>query len=359
MAYRATASELKNSLLELIAWQNVEERERYQPRHGQTFCNLYVLDHCWLCGCPIPIEHFHGQCSANRFQSWLNDEGQKLGWKSVPSIEAANAAAERNQCTVSVARSSREPGHGHTTLILGGAGDAECCTHGFSASLLQSQAGVNPTHISQNDFWWIENEGYGNVQFWTCEKPSNSLIAESLEERTKQAAAVIACLGDQPYPACIDTMLLRDAVLALEDRRFYRHPGFDIRAIFRAIWTRFMRGELQGASTIDQQLFRTITDQKEKSITRKFREIVASRRIDQLFDKRTILDVYLQIAYYGTNMKGIDAAKRRIEGENDSDFQDELILAACLRYPLPKQPSRLHWKRIMSRAEYAKEILAL
>ena len=97
-----------------------------------------------------------------------------------------------------------------------------------------------------------------------------------------------------------------------EDHRHSHHPGFDSIAICRALWRRFAFGSHEGASTIEQQIVRTITGKYERTIHRKLNEISLAILVDASFQKGILPAVYLSIAYYGWRMNGYRQACRRL-----------------------------------------------
>ena len=98
---------------------------------------------------------------------------------------------------------------------------------------------------------------------------------------------------------------LIDILVTAEDKRFFRHPGFDIFAILRAAFFYIFKSTKSGASTIEQQLVRTITQDKEYSLKRKCKEIIFASALVHLFSINRIAKAYLQIAYYGYNIKNL------------------------------------------------------
>lgn len=144
-------------------------------------------------------------------------------------------------------------------------------------------------------------------------------------------------------------------VLLLEDRRFYHHPGFDVLSIGRALLKnlRGMRGG--GASTIEQQLVRTITNRRERTITRKLREIMLAAIITQRFSKDAILDAYLQYAYFGTGLIGCERAALRLFHCSPHLLQgfQAAFLAGLLLYPAPRMTSLKWLHKASRRALYA------
>ncbi|HEX6597403.1 MAG TPA: biosynthetic peptidoglycan transglycosylase, partial [Acidimicrobiales bacterium] len=88
--------------------------------------------------------------------------------------------------------------------------------------------------------------------------------------------------------------VLKQAVVAVEDQRFYSHSGFDIKAAFRALWADFRnRDVVQGGSTITQQYVKQVYTGGERTFARKLKEAVIASRIDRQFDKDEILYRYL------------------------------------------------------------------
>lgn len=103
------------------------------------------------------------------------------------------------------------------------------------------------------------------------------------------------------------------ATIATEDKDFYSHPGFDLLAILRAVWNNVVSGgEGGGASTITQQLARTLLlspeERSQKTFLRKLREIILAAEITRRYDKNEILELYLNEIYYGNLAYGVEAA---------------------------------------------------
>jgi penicillin-binding protein 1A len=104
---------------------------------------------------------------------------------------------------------------------------------------------------------------------------------------------------------------VKQAFIAAEDRRFYSHKGFDLRGIIRATLRNIEAGAvIQGGSTITQQLAKIIIRDPERSISRKLREMVIALRLERKYSKEEILGKYLNLAYFGERVYGIEAAAR-------------------------------------------------
>ncbi|MFI4935758.1 MAG: transglycosylase domain-containing protein, partial [Caulobacterales bacterium] len=102
------------------------------------------------------------------------------------------------------------------------------------------------------------------------------------------------------------------AFVAIEDRRFYEHSGFDVAGIARAIITDIGQGRAtQGASTITQQLARNLFLNADKTVERKGQELIYAVELEQAYTKKQILGLYLSRVYFGSGAYGIEAAAQR------------------------------------------------
>ena len=110
--------------------------------------------------------------------------------------------------------------------------------------------------------------------------------------------------------------VVRNAVVAIEDERFYEHDGVDLKAILRAARSNVSAGGIgQGGSTITQQYVGNVfLDRSEQTVTRKMREAFMARRFEQVFTKDFILLHYLNWVYFGNGAYGIEAASRQYFG---------------------------------------------
>lgn len=128
------------------------------------------------------------------------------------------------------------------------------------------------------------------------------------------------------------------ATIAIEDRNFYQHPGFDFKAIIRAMRANSENGSFsQGASTITQQLVKLRLLTREKTLTRKLKEIILSVLVEGNFTKDQILEMYLNEVNYGGPVYGVEQAAVTFFGKNASNLtlSESAFLAG-----LPQAPSR-------------------
>jgi penicillin-binding protein 1A len=132
---------------------------------------------------------------------------------------------------------------------------------------------------------------------------------------------------------------LINAVVAVEDAKFYQHHGYDLFGIIRAALKNFVAGHVrQGASTITQQLARNSFSLKERTFRRKLLEIFLARRIEDSFGKQKIMELYLNRIYFGGGLYGAEAASRGYF----SKPAREMTLTECATLAgLIKSPNRL------------------
>ena len=135
--------------------------------------------------------------------------------------------------------------------------------------------------------------------------------------------------------------VLKQAVVAVEDKRFYSHSGLDVRAAIRAFWADIHgRAVIQGGSTITQQYVKQVYTGGERTFQRKLKEAVIASRIDRQLDKDEILYRYLSTIYLGGGAYGVGAAaeayfKKRV---NDLSLSESALLAGVIRAPSELEP---------------------
>ncbi|MFZ5996191.1 MAG: penicillin-binding protein 1A [Nitrospirota bacterium] len=145
------------------------------------------------------------------------------------------------------------------------------------------------------------------------------------------------------------------AFIAIEDRRFYAHNGFDIKGILRALHRNIAAGTVvEGGSTITQQLAKLLLKNHERRISRKIKEMFLTARLELTQSKNEILGMYLNLAYFGERAYGIEAAARTYFNKST----DRLTIAeAALLAALQKAPNRYSPIRNTIRAEARRKIV--
>jgi penicillin-binding protein 1A len=142
----------------------------------------------------------------------------------------------------------------------------------------------------------------------------------------------------EPVPLETIPPLLRAALVATEDRKFYKHSGIDLKGIARAIIKDLKAGEfVEGASTITQQLSKTLFLTPRKTLVRKIKEAILAFQLERRYTKDEILELYLNQVYFGSGAYGVESAAKIFFGKSVKD----LSLAECaLVAGMPKSPSR-------------------
>ncbi|MBS4027861.1 MAG: PBP1A family penicillin-binding protein, partial [Ignavibacteriales bacterium] len=144
---------------------------------------------------------------------------------------------------------------------------------------------------------------------------------------------------------------LVQGLVATEDKNFYNHWGLDVVRIFKAMVKNVIRfGISEGASTITQQLARNLYLSREISITRKLREALTAIQIEKTYTKDEILEMYLNVAYFGRSGYGVSAASLVFFNKKVQDLSVEecAILIALLKGPAYYDPYN-HPERIFDR----------
>lgn len=164
-----------------------------------------------------------------------------------------------------------------------------------------------------------------------------NLYREALEARSidDMAVAIETSEGFTPIDELPDLYL--QAVVAVEDHRFYAHPGFDVIATLRALANDLRAGAIvEGGSTITQQLAKNQYFTQEQTIERKIAEVFMAFTIEQHLSKRTILELYVNSIYFGDGYEGIGNASEGYFGKpaRDLDSYECTLLAG-----IPNAPS--------------------
>ncbi|CAG7645106.1 Biosynthetic peptidoglycan transglycosylase [Paenibacillus solanacearum] len=145
---------------------------------------------------------------------------------------------------------------------------------------------------------------------------------------------------------------LRNAVIAVEDRRFYDHAGFDLLSIGRAIVRDVKTGSLkEGGSTITQQLAKNLFLDSDKTMSRKFKELGYAIKINFTYSKDEILELYLNSIYFGEGRWGVEGAAQQYFGKpvEKLTLPEAAMLAGLPKAPTAYSPYRNHDKALERR----------
>lgn len=139
-----------------------------------------------------------------------------------------------------------------------------------------------------------------------------------------------------------------NAVLSVEDRSFYEHSGVSIKSIGRAALSNMKSGEYsEGGSTITQQVAKNLCFSMEKDMSRKVAELIAAKELEKQYTKDDILELYINIIYYGDGYTGVGEASMGYFGKAPSELD---LYEATLLAGLPQAPSAYALSTNMDRA---------
>jgi len=152
---------------------------------------------------------------------------------------------------------------------------------------------------------------------------------------------------------------VKKAVLAIEDAEFYNHPAFDLKAMFRGVIFNplFRRTNIQGGSTITQQLVKNAFLTNERTVTRKIKEIILAIKMERNYSKDKILELYLNQVPFGSNAYGIQAASQNYFAKDAKDLTvaESAALAAMLQATSYYSPYGNHKKELLERKDLVLE----
>ena len=153
----------------------------------------------------------------------------------------------------------------------------------------------------------------------------------------------------------------REATIAVEDQLFYTHRAFDTRAIIRAAWSNIKKVRFEeGASTITQQLAKNTFLTREKTLSRKIKELLLALWLERTYSKDKILELYLNQIPYGANAYGIEAASKTYFNKpaRDITLNEAATLASLLKAPSYYSPWGTHVPELIARKNYVLKQMA-
>jgi len=183
--------------------------------------------------------------------------------------------------------------------------------------------------------------------YWSKELPNVQEIREKIRAGLSQVTEVYDVHGQLISQLFVErriwvplqeiSIALRQAFIATEDNRFYKHGALDVRGIFRAAWSDLRAGKVvQGGSTITQQVAKLLFLTPKRSIKRKVKEALLALRLEKILSKDEILELYLNLIYFGHGAYGVEVAAQTYFGK----YVQELGLVECAALAaIPKAPS--------------------
>ncbi len=196
---------------------------------------------------------------------------------------------------------------------------------------------------------WLAVLGAGFVGYYAHDLPDTEHLTgpETPLSITVLAAdgSEVATVGEmwgELVPVQEMALVLPEAVLAIEDRRFYTHGGIDAFGVVRAAWQNAVEGRVvAGGSTISQQVAKLVFLTPDRTVRRKIQEAMLAFWLEREFSKEEILTIYLNRAYFGAGAYGVDAASRRYFGRSarDLDVAQAAMIAGLLKAPSRYSPA--------------------
>src|SRR5690625_4890640 len=140
------------------------------------------------------------------------------------------------------------------------------------------------------------------------------------------------------YPVTLDQVPkhVQDAFVAIEDVRFYNHAGVDMKSVARAVYRDIIAlGKVEGASTITQQLAKTLFLYNDKTWMRKTKEVMAVIYLEREYSKNEVLELYLNAIYFGDGIYGIETAAQYFYSKSVEDLSvaEGALIAALAKAP--------------------------
>lgn len=194
-------------------------------------------------------------------------------------------------------------------------------------------------------FYWIQDSGILTIDesklkvIIDYQHSDNSLVYD----RNGQKIGEFFSNYHVFYPYQKIPKKLIEAVLAIEDKNFFDHPGIDVRGIFRASLASLKTGRFtQGGSTLTQQVVRNFLLTPEKKVTRKIKEVLFALRLEQHLSKERIMEIYLNALFLGQGAYGAGAAAERHFGRplDKLEIHELALIAGLFQSPSRYNPHR-------------------
>lgn len=197
------------------------------------------------------------------------------------------------------------------------------------------------------------------IALFPIPEPNDYAIAQTSEVLYNDGETEIVQVGDitrTNVPLSEVPEHVQHAVLAAEDRSFYRHGGFSPSGIARALTNNVRGGMTQGGSTITQQYVKNVYLNTDQTISRKVKELILAIKVDTTTSKDQVLEDYLNTIYFGRGAYGIEAASRAYFGHGAAELSmaEGIALAGMIQSPGNYEPM-LFPDRLQERFDYVLE----
>jgi monofunctional biosynthetic peptidoglycan transglycosylase len=196
-------------------------------------------------------------------------------------------------------------------------------------------AGTAVIVLAVYEFWFL-----AQILYWVEHNPATTRVMDARLEALRQSKRSGAL--DQKwvdYPRI--SIHLKRAIIIAEDAKFVDHEGFDWEGIQRAMGKNLRRGKIvAGGSTITQQLAKNLFLSGERSLLRKGQEAILTAMLEAAMDKRRIFEIYLNVAEWGENVFGAEAAARHYFGVDAAALEPEQAARLAAMLPRPRYYDR-------------------
>ncbi len=201
------------------------------------------------------------------------------------------------------------------------------------------------------EFWF-----FAQILYWVDNNPATTQFMEARLEALKQKQPKAGL--DQTWVAYERISVhLKRAVIVAEDAKFVDHEGFDWEGIQRAMDKNQRVGKfVAGGSTITQQLAKNLLLSGERSLLRKGQEAIFTAMLEATMDKRRIFEIYLNVAEWGENIFGAEAAARHYFGVSAASLEPNQAARLAAMLPRPRYYDRYRSSEYL--AHYSESILA-
>ena len=264
--------------------------------------------------------------------------------RAKPSSAKAKAAPKKPKAAPKTPQAPSKPKSGGTARKTGGAKPSA-----GAKSPVRRRLGWRIAKWSAVFVLWLVVLGAAFVGYYAHDLPDTEHLTgpETPLSITVLAAdgSEVATVGEmwgELVPVQEMAPALPQAVLAIEDRRFYTHGGIDAFGVIRAAWQNAVEGRVvAGGSTISQQVAKLVFLSPERTVRRKIQEAMLAFWLEREFTKEEILTIYLNRAYFGAGAYGVDAAARRYFGRSarDVDVAQAAMIAGLLKAPSRFSPA--------------------
>jgi monofunctional biosynthetic peptidoglycan transglycosylase len=196
-------------------------------------------------------------------------------------------------------------------------------------------AGTAVIGLAVYEFWFLVQ-----ILYWVEHNPATTRVMDARVEAMRQSKPRAAL--DQKWAKYERISIhLKRAIIVAEDAKFVDHEGFDWEGIQRAIGKNQRRGKIvAGGSTITQQLAKNLFLSGERSLLRKGQEAILAAMLEAAMDKRRIFEIYLNVAEWGENVFGAEAAARHYFGVDAAALEPEQAARLAAMLPRPRYYDR-------------------